>query len=821
MTTQQYDANGFLVSVTDPSRAEGNRTFVNDGAGRALLVNQGGRVQRQLIVNGEVLGIYGVGLDPTAIGQVGGNASFANVADFNFGYSKVTGAYPSATPGAYHVRPGDTLQSIAQSAYGDSKLWYRIADANGLASSSDLKVGQTLNIPSGVGTISNNAGTFKPYDASRITGDLNPLALPPAGRDADCGGMGKLVMVAVAVAVTVMTGLPNGAVNTFWALTLESACTAAAATGHTLAASAIATAATSAAIGSITSQLLGMAVGSVEKFDWRSVAMSAIGNSVSQGMGGLKPMVADQLSRAAVVNAVTQGMGVVTGLQRRFDWRGVAASYVGVAAAQATESAMNIAEAFSTSSTLKGVTAGLAASIVRGGRVEVEQVATDAFGASLGTRFAEMTLEYGAASDSDTAWTRDVERRRSEINPSGLPTHSPWDPSLWARDVERRRLEANPFGLQMSAQDTADAGRISALQIASQNAGEALSAGEPHIVKAGDVAAHLTLPALIGKLAGAPIERVKRWAAFDQLMDQMDTRDATQLGGRYARSLVLPFLASREAGSAGKDVQEQVHALNGFTFLANSAFAVQLALKYPENDAIIGYALHFGKDAVFHVIRGDKTVKAPEGHAWWGSNPDYPTSEKMRLAAGVTMAIYEAAGHPLSSDAKATIYRRVDQITGEAMRMARSEMAAWEEANPPVEGVQRVPLYSEARLVEHYWRYLGGEAAGAFIPRVRIDPLPGFLLRGRITEATSQSQGLSFLRPEFGDAATSMIREARDALPLVSREYNRFFSQQGAKPLHDQMLYDPPAPTYKFPSTTQAIREFVNWFRRAPAGTRL
>jgi nucleoid-associated protein YgaU len=55
--------------------------------------------------------------------------------DFDFGYARISASYPTPSPGAYTVRTGDTLQSIAQGAYGDSALWYRIAEANGLASS--------------------------------------------------------------------------------------------------------------------------------------------------------------------------------------------------------------------------------------------------------------------------------------------------------------------------------------------------------------------------------------------------------------------------------------------------------------------------------------------------------------------------------------------------------------------------------------------------------------------------------------------------------------------------------------------------------------
>ena len=96
------------------------------------------------------------------------------MADFNFGYRPIDGRYPTASPGVYVVGAGDTLESIARSAYGDSALWYRLAEANGLSSNNDLKVGQSLTIPNRVGTESNNASTFKPYDPSAVTGCTTP-----------------------------------------------------------------------------------------------------------------------------------------------------------------------------------------------------------------------------------------------------------------------------------------------------------------------------------------------------------------------------------------------------------------------------------------------------------------------------------------------------------------------------------------------------------------------------------------------------------------------------------------------------------------------
>jgi hypothetical protein len=102
--------------------------------------------------------------------------------------------------------------------------------------------------------------------------------------------------------------------------------------------------------------------------------------------------------RAAVANAVSQGIGVVTGMQQRFDWRGVAAAYVGTAAGRAVGSALELptdgsrggleSADFLLKSTLKGLAAGVVAAIARGGRVVIQQVAVDSFGNAIGESLA-------------------------------------------------------------------------------------------------------------------------------------------------------------------------------------------------------------------------------------------------------------------------------------------------------------------------------------------------------------------------------------------------------------------------------------------------
>lgn len=419
-TRQNHDANGLLVEITDSTQPANNRRFVNDANGRALFVNQAGHVQRQMVVNGEVLARYGVavnGNNPASGYQ--NNPNFANVVDFATGYARVSATYPSASPGAYTVRTGDTLQSIAQGAYGDSALWYRIAEANGLASTKDLRVGQTLNIPSGVGNVHNNAGTFEPYDPSRIQGDTTPSLATPKPKKKG-GIFGKLLMIVVAIIVTIYTAGALSGVTTSFAQTLSagmgvmtggaagSATALAAVTAGTAGVGGVAgTMAIAGAAGSVASQLVGLATGDTDKFSWRSVALSAVGSGVAAGVGtGIAKAVEGATSsaflavaaQAAVGNALTQGIGVVTGLQARFDWRGVAASAVGAGVGSAVGHALGMnAQSFQNAGfgeqlgkrLLTGLAAGAATAVAHGGKIAVQQVAVDAFGNALARSFAD------------------------------------------------------------------------------------------------------------------------------------------------------------------------------------------------------------------------------------------------------------------------------------------------------------------------------------------------------------------------------------------------------------------------------------------------
>jgi hypothetical protein len=403
-TNSTYDSNGYLTGVSSPTLPADNRTFINDVKGQALAVQQGSRLLRQLIVNGEVLAQYGQGVDRVTPRDNNGNPIFNNnIADFQFGFKSITPSYPSASPGTYTVQTGDTLRSIAQSAYGDSKRWYQIAEANGIYSDAQLRVGVSLNLPNLVGTSHNDANVFAPYDPSRIVGDTSPyLALPPQPKD---NFFAQALMMIVAIIVTIYTaGAAAGALTSAFG---TAAGTAGAVTigGTTLTATGAALAmGAGAAVGSIASQAVGMTAGVQDKFSWKAVATSAIGRAVSAGLGGWAPLgdantVGNAMIRAAVGSVVSQGVSVATGMQSSFNWRGVAASAAGAIVGELVGQSFKGVENELGARLVTGLAAGATTAAFRGGRVSVQQVASDAFGNALGESLAFGSS--GAAGQAD------------------------------------------------------------------------------------------------------------------------------------------------------------------------------------------------------------------------------------------------------------------------------------------------------------------------------------------------------------------------------------------------------------------------------------
>ncbi|MDB5856274.1 MAG: rane protein of unknown function [Herminiimonas sp.] len=385
VTTNSYDVNGTLVGIADSTKSENDRSFISDAAGIVLQKTQQGHVQRQIVVGGQVIGQLGTGLDPLQPVDKDGNQRYIDYQNFNIGYRAVDANYPTAEAGSVTVQAGDTLQGIAQSAYGDSQLWYLIADANGIQGNSDLRVGQTLQLPNRVGTIHNDARAFKPYEPGKVMGDTTPNLPAPSGGD-DCGGFGMILVIVVAVVVTVLT-----------------------AGAATPALGSILGGAVGAVAGSVASQLVGMAIGVQQDFSWSSVALAAVGGAVAGGLETFAPLegasttFGNTVARGMIGNAVSQGIGVATGLQKEFSWVGVAAAGVGAGVGFGMSEALGITlNGLRTSefnnagigeqvvtAGLKGFAAGVATAVARGGRINVTQVAADAFGNALGNSLAD------------------------------------------------------------------------------------------------------------------------------------------------------------------------------------------------------------------------------------------------------------------------------------------------------------------------------------------------------------------------------------------------------------------------------------------------
>jgi YD repeat-containing protein len=385
-----YDVNGHLSKMVDNA---GNRvmTYQNDAYGQVLVREE----KLGTTLGPRQLYYY---FDGHRIGDVGNNGPAPSLtdyaqalavdrnkpaskngfrtgqpvasADFDENFQPINGSYPDQSIQTYTVRSGDTLQSIAQAVWGDASLWYLIADANGMTASTALVANQTLAVPNKVANFHNNANTFRVYNPGEAIGDtlptLPPAPQPPAAKGNNCGAFGQILLVVIAVAVTIAT---HG-IGAQFAASLGLSGTAATAVAG----------ATTAVLGSIASQAVGVATGIQSSFSWKGVALAAIGGAVGGaltkvnafGTTGAKGLVqglqhfGNDVVRGALGSAISQGVGVVTGLQKNFDWVGVAAAGisagVGGAVGRGIKFDPNL-KGFNLANTLKGGVAGLAGSI--------------------------------------------------------------------------------------------------------------------------------------------------------------------------------------------------------------------------------------------------------------------------------------------------------------------------------------------------------------------------------------------------------------------------------------------------------------------------
>ncbi|WP_029920453.1 toxin glutamine deamidase domain-containing protein [Nevskia soli] len=376
-----YDAQGSVVGIMNQSPNNGvtQENFVNDPQGQML--------QQSEVKNNTTLNQVYAYVNNSPIWSSG----TINTTPTNYNYQQVSDQYPPTNPGQYIVQSGDTLQGIAQSAYGDASLWYLIADANGLQSTPStqpLQAGLSLTIPNQVTNIHNNTDTVAPYNPSQAIGSVNPVPqyVPPPS-SGGCGGIAGIIAEIVVVIVVVVADIYGQEYANYLLPQVFGATTA---TGAAVVGtgSAIATYAAGAAIGDAAGQLVGDVLGTHQGFSLSEVGTAAVEGAIT---GPVAPgNVAEQIAAGAVANAIGQGINIATGQQRSFSWSSVAAAAVsaGVRSELATQippgSMSNVAYA---AASFDGNVAGEATQVLLSGHghIQFASIAADAFGNAIGS----------------------------------------------------------------------------------------------------------------------------------------------------------------------------------------------------------------------------------------------------------------------------------------------------------------------------------------------------------------------------------------------------------------------------------------------------
>jgi len=344
-------------------------------------------------------------------GKALANVGTASAAEISDTLIPISADYPARTTSSYIISQGDTLASIAHAVWGDSGMWYLIADANGLDPSKSLLPGSTVRIPNVVGSTHNNSTTFKPYNVDDIVGDTTPTPVPPPPpkpKKKKSSGLASVVMVVVAVVATVLTA--GAAAPVAAAVASSTAVGSLALTGAAVLSGAAGWAGLGAAVlggvvGSAASQLAGKAMGVVDDFSWKQVAVAGLTSGITAGFGSLAQAGAlgswASTAAEAMRTGGTYGTGYaalgtfnyansqiasrVVGLDNSFSWRNVAASAVGATVAgYVGGNGTGLV-----SSAVRGQISAYASAVLKdkwfgGARPDFGQVAADAFGNTLG-----------------------------------------------------------------------------------------------------------------------------------------------------------------------------------------------------------------------------------------------------------------------------------------------------------------------------------------------------------------------------------------------------------------------------------------------------
>jgi YD repeat-containing protein len=339
MTLNWYSQRGELVQVTGSGGKNFTRFLASSREGllysrqeaKTEFANGSGAAQNYIYYQGGAVANFGNFITPSITDT----------------FNPISEDYPGRTPSSYVVNQGDNLQRVAQTVWGDSGMWYLIADANGIFPGEALKAGDSLRIPNVVSSTHNDSSTFKTYNPDDVIGDTTPTPGPPPvpKNSSSCGGIASVIMIVVAVVVSVFTAGAGLALLSGASLVTAGSAGLAALGGGLAAAAGVVGGTISmgavagglligGALGSAASQLAGMGMGVVDKFSWKQVAAGALTNVVTGGAGyslntGGLGSITGYAAQGAINYIGTYAANKIVGLDTSFSWRGVASASLG------------------------------------------------------------------------------------------------------------------------------------------------------------------------------------------------------------------------------------------------------------------------------------------------------------------------------------------------------------------------------------------------------------------------------------------------------------------------------------------------------------
>jgi hypothetical protein len=216
-----YNASGQMIAVNfsdpqsgpAPTMGPKSKLFILDAQGNILKSREVGsnspvQEQQQVIANGQLQMRYS-----TSQGGFGGDVTGEQEDNFWRAYNHeanqnplidtpLTGGPKGNSGGVVIAMEGDTLQSLAERLYGDSSLWYKLAEANNLNLDAVLHGGQQLLAP----VYLDGAPDVLAYNNGKIIGSTLPNLMPPPPPSSKWGWLPKLISIVVYVIVYVFSG---------------------------------------------------------------------------------------------------------------------------------------------------------------------------------------------------------------------------------------------------------------------------------------------------------------------------------------------------------------------------------------------------------------------------------------------------------------------------------------------------------------------------------------------------------------------------------------------------------------------------------------